>query len=389
MLSQNRDVQSSSLIAISGVGGVGAEFLSQLEALSIKGHYIRLVAISRSSKGISRTPQEHPIPFPEWKSLLEASRESVSVAGILDLLRYHDPHRSIFVDNTSDSDIPKFYPAILKAGISVVTPNKKGFSGGHPLWEDIFSSCANTPPLYTPHDNPTATPNRGSIYHESTVGAGLPILSTLTDLLATGDKIRRIEGVFSGTMSYLFNTFAPITSGSSTPNWSTTVLAAKEAGYTEPDPRDDLNGVDVARKLIILARLCGPAVFAIASLDSLPVQSLIPDELNSCSSGDEFLARLPQFDQQMEKIKAEAASKGSVIRYVGKIDVEKKEIKVGLESFTPGSPIASLQGSDNLVAFYTDRYPERPLVVQGAGAGGAVTAMGVSADVLRCIQRMA
>jgi len=168
--------------------------------------------------------------------------------------------------------------------------------------------------------------------------------------------------VFSGTMSFLFNSFMPVGGGGG--SFSAEVKKAKELGYTEPDPRDDLNGLDVARKLTILARLAG---LEIESPTSFPVQSLIPKELESCKSGDEFMEKLPQFDDQMEKLKKEAADEGKVVRFVGSIDVGKKNVKVGLEKFDASHPIAALKGSDNIISFYTKRYGDNPLIVQGAG----------------------
>lgn len=164
-------------------------------------------------------------------------------------------------------------------------------------------------------------------------------------------------------MSFLFNSFAPV-DGSSGGRWSEEVRRAKEAGYTEPDPRDDLNGVDVARKLVILARLVG---LEIESTESFAVQSLIPRELEGVGSGEEFLARLGEFDGRMEGVRGEAEGEGKVVRFVGSIDVEGKVVRVGLEKFERGHPIAALKGSDNIVSFYTERYGSNPLVVQGAG----------------------
>lgn len=175
------------------------------------------------------------------------------------------PGRAVLVDNTSDQSLANAYPLFLRAGISVVTPNKKAFSSDLSLWRDIFAAAAAGSAL---------------VYHESTVGAGLPVISTLRDLVATGDEVTRIEGVFSGTLSFLFNTFAPA-SGTSSAKWSEVVSQAKQLGYTEPDPRDDLNGMDVARKLTILARIAG---LDVQSPTSFPVQSLIPEELASLPS---------------------------------------------------------------------------------------------------------
>lgn len=182
-------------------------------------------------------------------------------------------------------------------------------------------------------------------------------------------------------MSFLFNSFQPLGGGGG--KFAAEVKKAKELGYTEPDPRDDLNGLDVARKLTILARIAG---LPVESPTSFPVQSLIPKELESASSGDEFLQRLPEFDAQMDQLKEEASKEGKVIRFVGSIDVPSKQVKVGLEKFDASHPIAALKGSDNIINFYTKRYSSNPLIIQGAGAGGDVTAMGVTGDLLKVIR---
>lgn len=279
------------------------------------------------------------------------------------------PEKVILVDNTSSINLAETYPQFLRKGISIVTPNKKGFSDKLELWEDIFSAASN------------GTGKGGHIFHESTVGAGLPVVSTLKELVETGDEVTKIEGVFSGTMSFLFNSFMPVGGGGG--KFSAEVSKAKELGYTEPDPRDDLNGLDVARKLTILARLSG---LKVQNPTSFPVQSLIPQDLESCESGDEFMARLPEFDGQMEKLKQEAAAEGKVVRFVGSINVQSKDVKVGLEKFDASHPIAALKGSDNIISFYTKRYGASPLIIQGAGAGGDVTAMGVTGDLLKVLQ---
>ena len=255
------------------------------------------------------------------------------------------------VDNTSNQDVADAYPLFLKKGVSVVTPNKKAFSGSWQLWSDIFGAAYSS-----------SNPDGGLVYHESSVGAGLPVISTLKDLIDTGDKVTRIEGVFSGTMSFLFNSYAPLNGRGGA--WSAEVLKAKNLGYTEPDPRDDLNGLDVARKLVILARLAGVEV---EGTSAFPVQSLIPEALNSVSSGDEFLQRLPEFDREMEGVRDKAEAQGKVVRFLGSIDVGSKAVKVGLELVEKDSAIAGLKGSDNIISFYTQRYGEQPLIVQGAG----------------------
>ncbi|KAK8069667.1 Homoserine dehydrogenase [Apiospora phragmitis] len=356
-------------VAIIGAGGVGKCFLSQLQTLATRRPVpkLNLCYISTSKKALFK--QDYSvIPYESALNDLAAS-----TAAPLDLSKVVDylaaaPSKVVLVDNTSSQDVANAYPVFLSRGISIVTPNKKAFSGSYTLWQDIFTS---------------ATTSGAKIYHESSVGAGLPVISTLKDLVDTGDEVTKIEGVFSGTMSFLFNSFAPLEGSGG--KWSEEVKKAKELGYTEPDPRDDLNGLDVARKLTILARLAG---LPVESPTSFPVQSLIPKELESVASGDEFLQKLPEFDSQMEETKAAAQNQGKVVRFVGSIDVATKSVKVGLEMFDRSHPIAALKGSDNIISFYTKRYGSNPLIVQGAGAGGDVTAMGVTSDLLKVLSQV-
>lgn len=372
---------------------MGTHFLSQLSQLASKRYtHIKLVALTRSRQSINTTPSDPSIPIASAESLLASSTNpGLTPEQVLQVLLYHNsPRRSIVVDNTSSENVARSYPSFLQAGISVITPNKKAFSADLSLWSDLQTSCANPPASSGQKPVQPGDPRRGGyLFHEATVGAGLPILSTLTELLATGDQVTKIEGVFSGTMSYLFNTFAPSPVQKDSPKWSATVKVAAEQGYTEPDPRDDLNGADVARKLTILARMCSTDTFApVKSIGSFPVQSLIPETLRSSPTAQEFLTQLPAHDSEMENIKNEAEAQGKVVRFVGRIDIAKSEVKVGLESFEPGNPIVGLREADNLVAFHTERYKSSPLVIQGAGAGGAVTAMGVTADLIRVLQRL-
>ncbi|MCJ1277443.1 hypothetical protein MMC21_005256 [Puttea exsequens] len=358
-------------VAVIGAGGVGAHFLTQLLTLQKTYPNISLIAITRSSKSIAAVPPTSSLNIPAWEHDLSTSTQpALSIPHLLDLLSQF-PGAHVLIDNTSDQAIANAYPSILHRGTSIVTPNKKAFSGPLNFWDAIQKATTQT------------WPPGALCYHESSVGAGLPILSTLADLLATGDRVRKIEGVFSGTMSFLFNNFAPVEGKGG--KWSEEVRKAKEAGFTEPDPRDDLNGMDVARKLVILARIAGVRV---EGTSAFPVQRLIPTELEAVESAEEFMQRLPEFDAHTEEIKAEAEREGKVVRFVGSIDVGNGALKVGLERFERGHPIAALKGSDNVVSFYTERYGQNPLIVQGAGAGGAVTAMGVAADLVRVVQRL-
>ncbi|KAK7931380.1 Homoserine dehydrogenase [Apiospora marii] len=356
-------------IAIIGAGGVGKCFLSQLQTLATRRPVpkLNLCYISTSKKALFKQDYSS-VPFESALGDLAASTTApLDLSKVVDFLAAA-PSKVVLVDNTSSQDVADSYPNFLSRGISIVTPNKKAFSGSYTLWQNIFTA---------------ATTSGAKVYHESSVGAGLPVISTLKDLVDTGDEVTKIEGVFSGTMSFLFNSFAPLEGSGG--KWSEEVKKAKELGYTEPDPRDDLNGLDVARKLTILARLAG---LPVESPTSFPVQSLIPKELESVASGDEFLQKLPEFDSQMEETKAAAQNQGKVVRFVGSIDVATKSVKVGLEMFDRSHPIAALKGSDNIISFYTKRYGSNPLIIQGAGAGGDVTAMGVTSDLLKVLSQI-
>ncbi|PFH59965.1 hypothetical protein XA68_11640 [Ophiocordyceps unilateralis] len=357
------------MIAVIGVGGVGKCFLSQLRSLAARkpSPKLSLCYVSSSRKALYHDDYAEIALDGVIEALAASSRSPPTLPDVIEYLAAA-PAKAILVDNTSSQDVADSYPLALSRGVSVVTPNKKAFSGPYQLWQDIFAASGAS---------------GAKVYHESSVGAGLPVISTLKDLVETGDKVIKIEGVFSGTMSYLFNSFAPAHGQGGA--WSDEVIKAKALGYTEPDPRDDLNGLDVARKLTILARLVG---LPIQSPTSFPVQSLIPKELESCNSGDEFLKKLAAFDSQMEETKVAAEKAGKVVRFVGSIDVGANHVKVGLDMFDRSHPIAALKGSDNIISFYTERYGSNPLIVQGAGAGGEVTAMGVTADLLKVIAQI-
>lgn len=218
-----------------------------------------------------------------------------------------------------------------------------------------------------------AQENDTSFMYETTVGAGLPLVQAVRDRVASGDPIQRIEGVFSGTLSYLFNRF-----DGGIP-FSQLVRMARDSGYTEPDPRDDLNGMDAARKLLILARISGRVV----SLDDIAVENLVPEDLRGDISVDEFLQRLKKHDRVFAKRFDEARKEGKVLRYVAIMD--ESGINVGLKAVEHANPVFGLNGSENMVAITSTVYADNPLVIKGPGAGPAVTANGVLADILKVI----
>src|SRR5687768_11945603 len=268
----------------------------------------------------------------------------------------HLPH-AVILDCSASSEVAEHYPRWLAAGIHVATPNKKANSGPLELYTRVLS----------------ARRDGGSHYlYEATVGAGLPIITTLRDLRETGDEVRRIEGIFSGTLAYLFNVWdggAP---------FSAIVRDAKAKGFTEPDPRDDLSGMDVARKLVILGREMGLKI----ELADVALEGLIPARLATCPP-DEFMTRLEELDAPMLARLESARKSGRVLRYVAALDAAGRKATVGLVELDRSHPFANINLTDNIVQFVTSRYHQNPLVVQGPGARPAVTAGGVFADLLR------
>ncbi|KAF8174078.1 homoserine dehydrogenase-domain-containing protein [Pholiota molesta] len=364
------------LVAVVGVGLVGSELINQLLSIPPQVSPFKLVSLTSSSRSLF-TGKANPIqPNAPWKSQLAASSDPADLKALTARLTQlvAENERVALVDNTSSDVVANLYPVWLKEGINVVTPNKKAFSGDAELFANILSASQESGARFL---------------NEATVGAGLPVIAPLKELLATGDKIIKIEGVFSGTMSYIFNDFS--TGKPDGPSFSSVVSIAKEKGYTEPHPADDLNGFDVARKLTILSRLISSAPSAtpstlpsLQSFASVQTASLIPPALEGISTGDEFLKRLPEFDEEFNKLRVDASKENKVLRFVGVVDVAGGEVRAGLEKYPIDHPFAtSLGGSDNIIMFHTERYSPRPLIVQGAGAGAAVTAMGVLGDLLK------
>jgi bifunctional aspartokinase / homoserine dehydrogenase 1 len=265
------------------------------------------------------------------------------------------PHR-VIIDCTASGEIAKHYRRWLAAGIHIVTPNKK-------------ANSASLTEFRAMHEARRAA---GSHYlYEATVGAGLPVIQTLRDLRETGDEITSVEGIFSGTLAYLFNVY----DGSR--DFSDIVREARQRGYTEPDPRDDLSGTDVGRKLTILAREMGVMI----EMSDVRIESLVPRGLES-GSIDEFLARLPQHDRAMRERFEAARARGKVLRYVGRVTASG-EATVGVSELDAKHPFANIALTDNVVRFATSRYATNPLIVQGPGAGPEVTAGGIFGDLLR------
>ncbi|KAG6337003.1 hypothetical protein ID866_2104 [Astraeus odoratus] len=364
-------------IAVVGVGLVGKELMNQLRDSRFP---FTLVGLCNSKRMLLASGASC-INHSRWQDSLASSSTPVNLGVLRDSLAklVKEGKRAVLVDNTASEDVALTYPQFLDAGVHVVTPNKKAFSGEGSYYLRLIGDAKSEGDV-----GDQGHVERGKFLNEATVGAGLPIISTLKDLVETGDKVKKIEGVFSGTMSYIFNNFSTGEAGGS--SFSDVVAEAKQNGYTEPNPMDDLNGADVARKLTILSRMINPSLRALLphGYKSVDTQSLVPAELQSVSDGDTFMQRLPSFDSQIARLREEAAKEGCVLRYVGVIDVENRVVKAGLEKYPKTHAFAtSLGGSDNIIMFHTERYSPRPLIVQGAGAGAAVTAMGVMSDLLK------
>eukprot|EP00245_Coleochaete_scutata_P002781 TRINITY_DN1388_c0_g2_i1.p1 TRINITY_DN1388_c0_g2~~TRINITY_DN1388_c0_g2_i1.p1 ORF type:complete len:427 (+),score=90.34 TRINITY_DN1388_c0_g2_i1:24-1283(+) len=348
-------------VGLVGPGNIGATLLDQFrdQAKKLKEEFfidLRVLGIVGSDKMVF---DESGVDLARWRDVLAEKGQPADLAAFTSLINSNNyiPN-TVMIDCTASTKVAEWYSNWLREGLHIITPNKKANSG--PL-DQYLRLRELQRKSYTHY------------FYEATVGAGLPIMSTLRGLLETGDRIQRIEGIFSGTLSYIFNTFREGL------GFSEVVTEARAAGYTEPDPRDDLSGTDVARKVIILARESGLRL----ELSDIPVQSLVPQPLQSLKSADEYMARLPEFDADIEAQRKEAESNGEVLRYVGVVDVLKNEGRVELRRYPKQHPFAQLSGTDNIIAFTTTRYDPQPLIVRGPGAGKEVTAGGVFSDVLR------
>jgi bifunctional aspartokinase / homoserine dehydrogenase 1 len=345
-------------IGVVGPGHVGGELLDQLAraapALRTKFNLdLRVRAICGSKKMVL---DEQRLDLGKWRESLEKGVAADGDKVIAHIQADYLPH-AVLIDCTAEQGVADRYAGWLQRGIHVITPNKRAHSGPIAYYQELKRLSHGS---------------RAHFLYEATVGAGLPVIQTLKDLVATGDEIRSISGIFSGTLAYLFNLF------DGTRPFSEIVREAKTKGYTEPDPRDDLSGMDVARKAVILAREAGLTL----ELADIAVESLVPPALKDASV-DEFLKRLPDFDAPMAERLAGAKRAGQVLRYVAAIDVRAGKAKVGLESFAPKHPFAGISLTDNIVQFETGRYCDNPLIIRGPGAGPAVTAGGIFADLLR------
>ena len=285
--------------------------------------------------------------------------EHGSSTKIIAFVKRVKPLNPVFVDCTASYDLPERYLDLIAAGMSIVTPNKRANSMNMDFYRDIRQSAKKM--------------HRRFLY-ETNVGAGLPIIDTLQNLFNSGDRLTEFNGIMSGSLSYIFGA---LDEGK---KFSEAVLEAKELRYTEPDPRDDLNGLDVARKALIIARESGMRL----ELSDIKMYKVFPESFNTEGTVEEFLKRLPEVDDYFDKKIADLKKEGKVLRMGARI--KDGSVSVGMMEVTAQDPLFGVRGGENAFVFYTERYQPIPLTVRGYGAGAGVTAAGVFGDILRTVR---
>lgn len=325
-----------------------AAFLKQKQELEIK-----VVGLANSRQMLLKP---EGINLSRWKETLAEEGSPSDLPSFIGKMKELNLSNTIFVDNTADERVAGYYENILDGSISISTPNKIATSSSYLQYQRLKTIAAR----------------RGvRFFYETNVGAGLPVITTLNDLINSGDRIQQIEGVLSGSLSFIFNSF---TEGK---RFSEVVTQAKELGYTEPDPREDLNGYDVRRKLLILARETGLPIEAV----DVVIDPVLPDACRNAESVEAFFTALRAHDDHFETMRSEAAAAGKALRMIASLSDGKASI--GLQAVSMEHPFYFLSGSDNMIVFTTDRYRDRPLVVRGPGAGAEVTAAGIFAEIIK------
>ncbi len=349
---------------LAGVGNVGSILLTQLQQqlLFLKEQLllnIKVVGIANSKAVLIN---DDGIDLASWKQQIQTAT-SISISEYANLIIEKNNRNSIFIDVTANNEVASVYEKLLTKSIAVVACNKIACSSDFNYYKSLKKAVKE----YNAH-----------FLFETNVGAGLPIISTLKDLINSGDKINKIEAVLSGTLNFVFNNYDGNTS------FSSVVKQAQAEGYTEPDPRLDLSGKDVMRKIMILAREAGEAM----QMDEITNSSFMPQ---SCMQGsvENFYAEMEKEEQHFKNLLEKANKNNCKLKFVATYEPNGNDVKatVGLQQIPSNHDFFHLYGKDNIVLFYTNRYPTQPLVVKGAGAGAAVTASGVFADIIRATQR--
>lgn len=347
-------------IFVAGTGNVGGKLLEQLQQQEAYlrnelGLQVRIIALANSRQ---MHFSESGIPLGNWKSALEQG-EPMDLEAFAARIPQMNLRNSVFVDNTASDTVAGLYANFLQHGISVVTCNKIACSSDYAAYKKLKD---------------LARKYNASFLFETNVGAGLPVINTLNDLVRSGDKVQTIEAVLSGSLNFVFNNFV---NGAS---FRTVVKAAQDEGYTEPDPRIDLSGKDVMRKILILARESG----AVLEMDDIVNHSFLPEACLNAPDVPAFFEQLDVNAAHFGQLLKNAADKGERLKFVARYDQGKAS--VGLQSVGPQHPFYQLEGKDNIVLFTTHRYAAQPLIVKGAGAGADVTASGIFADIIRTVR---
>lgn len=347
-------------VFVAGTGNVGGKLLEQLQSQQTYlqqelGLQIRIVAVANSRK---MRFSETGIHLQNWKADLETGHE-MDLQQFAQRIQDMNLRNSVFVDNTASDDVAGLYSTFLQHGISVVTCNKIACSADYATYKKLKD---------------LARKFNASFLFETNVGAGLPVINTLNDLVRSGDKVNTIEAVLSGSLNFVFNNFV---NGA---NFRKVVKAAQDEGYTEPDPRIDLSGKDVMRKILILARESG----AVLEMEDIVNHSFLPEEALHAKDVNAFYEQLDVHAAHFQQLLKAAADKGERLKFVARY--HNGEASVGLQSVGREHPFYQLDGKDNIVLFTTNRYAEQPLIVKGAGAGADVTASGIFADIIRTVR---
>lgn len=351
-------------IILFGIGNVGSTLIDQF--LKTKSAWEKDSEIDLNISLIANS--EKALFKPEgiganWKVDFDKNAKPYKLESILEFSRELQVENSIAIDATASKDLVLAYPKLVQIGFHLVAANKVA----NTLSDEFYYGLRRELEKHKKH-----------FYYETNVGAGLPIVQTVQGLHRAGEKVTRIRGVFSGSLSFIFNTFSETEGG-----FSRVLKQAGDLGYTEPDAREDLSGNDVGRKLLILAR----ELQLKKEFREVEIQSLIPEKLNGKTSAEDFQNRISELDEIFEKRKKNQ-KKNHVLRYVGEIKVGSGNLEAKLISAPRESALGQIKGADNIFEIYTESYGTQPLVIQGAGAGAAVTARGVVCDVLKLSQRL-
>lgn len=349
-------------VFIAGVGNVGDELLNilskkQKQLYENKNVELNVVGLANSKQAVF---DKKGIDIANYKSILNESKHSMITNEYVKNILVNKAENNIFVDCTTSTQIAELYLELLENGINVVAANKKAASGSYDYYKKL-KSISN---------------GKVKFLHETNAGAGLPVIETLKGLIESGDEIISIEAVLSGTLSYIFNNF----NGSK--KFSEIINDAKTNGYTEPDPRDDLNGMDVLRKLLILIRECG----IIIETNDIEKVNILPDSVFDNSSVDEFMEKIKLYDEDFENVRKDAAMENKKLRYIA--EYSNNQAKIVLKTVDVNSPFYNLVDTDNMVVIKTANYNKTPLVIQGPGAGIKVTAAGVMTDIMKIINNI-